>query len=323
MISIDELKRATASELETEAFRLRTLHFGMELTFAVPETLSYNDVSTLLEPNRFPAISVTGRECALRCGHCKGALLGSMIPAQTPELLGQTLARLRSIGALGALVSGGADHDGKVPLRPFMSAIRAAKAAAPDFKIICHTGLVPQDLAEEMKDAGVDQVLLDIIGDDETIRTVYHLDKHAEEYGNTLRMLKEVGLRVAPHVIIGHHYGHMRGEWKALEMITAVGVDTIVLVVFKPLFPASAIEVILPEPGHAAKIAAAARILNPETPVRMGCIRPSHRSKAEMERRFIDSGVNTVAYPLQATIEYANGIGLEIKFVGMCCSLIS
>ena len=54
----------------------------------------------------------------------------------------------------------------------------------------------------------------------------------------------------------------------------------------------------------------------------MGCIRPAHSWKAEMEKGCIDSGVNTIAYPLQGTIEYAREIGLETKSVEMCCSLI-
>jgi len=54
----------------------------------------------------------------------------------------------------------------------------------------------------------------------------------------------------------------------------------------------------------------------------MGCIRPAHPSKGEMEKGCINSGVNTVAYPLQGTIDYAKEIGLKARFVEMCCSLI-
>jgi hypothetical protein len=31
---------------------------------------------------------------------------------------------------------------------------------------------------------------------------------------------------------------------------------------------------------------------------------------------------NTIAYPLQGTIEYVKEIGLETRFIEMCCSLI-
>jgi uncharacterized radical SAM superfamily protein len=78
----------------------------------------------------------------------------------------------------------------------------------------------------------------------------------------------------------------------------------------------------VPSPDEVSTISAVARILNPITPIRMGCIRPAHPSKGEMEKGCIDSGVNTIAYPLQGTIEYAKEIGLQTKFVEMCCSLI-
>jgi uncharacterized radical SAM superfamily protein len=41
-----------------------------------------------------------------------------------------------------------------------------------------------------------------------------------------------------------------------------------------------------------------------------------------MERGAIDSGISTIAYPLQGTIEYAKEIGLDTKFTEMCCSLV-
>jgi uncharacterized radical SAM superfamily protein len=41
-----------------------------------------------------------------------------------------------------------------------------------------------------------------------------------------------------------------------------------------------------------------------------------------MQKGFIDSGVNTIAHPLQGTIDYAKEMGLKTKFIEMCCSLI-
>ena len=171
----------------------------------------------------------------------------------------------------------------------------------------------------KLKEAGIDQILIDVIGDGETIRKIYHLKKRVEDYEETLWMLKEIGHRLAPHIIIGHHFGEIRGEWKALEIITRVGVDTIVLVVLKPLMGRNSYRI--PTPEETSRISAMARILNPKISIRMGCIRPAHPSKAEMEKGAIDSGVNTIAYPLQGTIEYAKEIGLKTKFVEMCCSL--
>jgi uncharacterized radical SAM superfamily protein len=319
---INDLIKLPLAELQSEAFRIRKAHYGNELTFSIPGTVSYHDPTLPSHQDRFPAISVTGSHCDLRCGHCKGKLLESMIPAEDPETFLQVAERLRLDGAHGILLSGGADKQGEVPLIKFVPAIKAIKEKDPLFKIIAHTGLIRRKIAEELKDAGVDQILLDIIGDEDTIHEVYHLDKRVEDYEETLWMLKEMGHRLAPHIIIGHHFGKIKGEWKALEMVTRVGVETIVLVILKTLLPVGNNHFKIPKPDETSRISAIARILNPAIPVRMGCIRPAHPSKAEMEKGFILSGVNTIAYPLQGTIEYAKEIGLNTKFIEMCCSLI-
>ena len=319
---LSQLIQTPLNELQSEAFRLRKIHFGNELTFSIPGMVSYHDETFPSQKDRFAAISVTGSHCDLRCGHCKGKLLETMIPAEDPESFLQVIEGLRLKGAHGVLVSGGANQDGEVPLRKFIPSIKELKKKHPQFKVIAHTGLIQREAARELKEAGIDQILIDLIGDDETIREVYQLKKRVEDYEETLSMLKEMGHRLAPHIIIGHHFGELRGEWRALEIVTRVGVETIVLVIFKPLELSGRNHFKIPKPEETSKISAIARILNPSTPIRMGCIRPAHPSKAEMEKGCIDSGVNTIAYPLQGTIEYAREIGLEIRFAEMCCSLI-
>jgi lipoyl synthase len=319
---IRELIQQPLHELQTEAFRIRTLHFGDQLTFAVPGMVSYQTADLPSHREHFAAVSVTGTRCDLKCDHCQGKLLESMIPAETPEAFLATVERLQSQGGLGLLLSGGANRNGEVPLEQFISAIRVVKDKDPCFKIIVHTGLIQRRLARDLKEAGVDQILIDVIGDEETIRQVYHLDRRVEDYEETLAMLREVGHRLAPHIIIGHHFGEIRGEWRALEMVTRIGVDTLVLVVIKPLALSRKRWFRIPTPEEVARISSVARILNPSTPVRAGCIRPAHPWKARMEKGFIDSGVNTIAYPLQGTIEYAQERGLQTRFVEMCCSLL-
>jgi hypothetical protein len=319
---IDHLIQTPLKELQFEAFRIRKAHFGKELTFSFPSILADHHDHLNSQKDRFAAISVTGSHCDLRCGHCKGTLLESMIPAEESETFLQVIDRLRARGALGILVSGGADKNGEVPLEKFIPAIRFIKERDPQFKIIVHTGLVRREIARELKEAKVDQILIDVIGDDDTIREVYHLNKRVEDYEETLMMLREMDHHLAPHIIIGHHFGEIKGEWKALEMVTRIGVETLVLVVIKPLLPIKTSRMKIPKPEEISRISAIARILNPNIPIRMGCIRPAHPWKAEMEKGFIDSGVNTIAYPLQGTMDYAKEIGLETKCIDMCCSLL-
>ena len=309
-------------DLQSEAFRIRKNRFGNELTFSIPGTVSYHDDTHPFQKDRFAAISVTGGHCDLRCAHCKGKLLESMIPAVDPETFSEAVDQLRLKGAHGILVSGGANQTGKSRWNDSFRRSRSLKEKNPQFKVIVHTGLIRREIAEELKEAGVDQILIDVIGDEDTIREVYHLNKRVEDYEETLWMLKEMGHRLAPHIIIGHHFGEIRGEWRALEMVTRVAVETIVLVILKNLQPDGENHFKVPNPEEISKISAIARILNPDIPIRMGCIRPAHPWKAAMERGAIDSGINTIAYPLQGTIDYAREMGLDTKFIEMCCSLV-
>jgi uncharacterized radical SAM superfamily protein len=319
---IDHLIKLPLADLQCEAFRLRKAHFGNELTFSIPGTASYHDDTLPLQKDRFAAISVTGNHCDLRCAHCKGKLLESMIPAADPETFSEAADQLRLKGAHGILVSGGANFHGEVPLERFIPSLKVLKEKNPQFKVIVHTGLIQRETAKKLREAAVDQILIDVIGDEDTIHEVYHLDKKVEDYEETLWMLKEMGHRLAPHIIIGHHFGEIRGEWRALEMVTRIGVETIVLVTLKNLHPDGENHLKVPKPEEISKISAIARILNPDIPIRMGCIRPAHPWKAAMERGAIDSGINTIAYPLQGTIEYAKEMGFKTKFIEMCCSLI-
>jgi hypothetical protein len=319
---LSQLIQTPLAELQSEAFRLRKAHFGNEITFSIPSTVTYRDSTLPTQKDRFAAISVTGDRCDLRCAHCKGKLLEAMIPAEDPETFLRVVDQLRFNGAHGILVSGGADHNGQVPLDQFIPSIKMIKKNHPVFKVIVHTGLIGRKVAEALKEAGVDQVLIDVIGNDDTIREVYHLKKKVKDYEETLWMLKEMGHHLAPHIIIGHHFGEIRGEWKALEIVTRVGVETIVLVVFKTLNPSEKNHFKVPNPEETSKICSIARILNPNVPLRLGCIRPAHSWKTAMERGAIDSGINTIAYPLQGTIDYAKEIGLKTKFSEMCCSLV-
>ena len=319
---ISQLIQLPLTDLQSEAFRIRKAYFDNELTFSIPGTVSYHDDTFPFQKNRFAAISVTGSHCDLQCGHCQGKLLESMIPAENPDIFLQVADRLLLDGAHGILVSGGANQNGEVPLEEFIPLIREIKERAPEFKVIVHTGLIQRENAKGLKEAGVDQILIDIIGDDDTIREVYHLNKRVKDYEETLWMLKEMGHRLAPHLIIGHHFGEIRGEWRALEMVTRVAVETIVLVILKNLQPGGENLFKVPTVEEISKISAIARILNPGIPIRMGCIRPAHPWKAAMEKGAIDSGINTIAYPLQGTIDYAKEIGLDTKFIEMCCSLV-
>jgi uncharacterized radical SAM superfamily protein len=306
-------------ELQSAAWEVRCTHHPDNLTFAVPGAKRYETEHYHNTPHRFASISLTGHDCELMCDHCRGRLLAGMRPASTPDALLAQGRKLVEQGCEGVLISGGADADGAVPIKAHLSAIAQLKGWG--LRVLVHTGLLDRQTAEGLKTAGVDQVLFDVIGDAPTIREVLHLDRSPDDYAETLAMLRELEIPVAPHVIAGLYFGQLRGELDALEMIRQVGAEVVVIVVLRPLSRTPMADLPPVAPEAVGRLAAVARLLHPTTPLTMGCARPSGTAKIEMERRSVLAGVNSVAYPDPATVRLADELGLRTSFIESCCTL--
>ena len=127
------------------------------------------------------ALSITGSHCQLNCKHCGGRILQNMTAAETPEALKKAAERIAGQGGRTILISGGADKEGRVPLGPFIRVMKEIRSEL-GLKVLVHTGLVSEELAEGLAEAGVDLALLDIIGDNGTIRDIYHLQASVEDF---------------------------------------------------------------------------------------------------------------------------------------------
>ncbi len=319
MSEAEVLFRRPWKELQAAAWQVRQRHHPPDLVFAVPGAKRYETEHYHNTPHRFASVSLTGRQCALQCEHCRGQLLAGMLPAPTPDDLLAQGRRLIEQGCEGLLISGGADTDGAVPLKPHLLAIARLKEWG--LRIIVHTGLLDRETAEGLNAAGVDQVLFDVVGDAATIQQVLHLGRSPDDYANTLEMLRGLEIPVAPHVVIGLHFGQLRGELAALEMISRVGAEVVVLVVLRPLPHTPMADAPVVEPEAVGRLAAVARLLNPTVPLTLGCARPAGLVKIKMERRAVLAGVNAVAYPDPATVRLADKLGLNTSFVESCCTL--
>jgi hypothetical protein len=319
MIALEELREKPLDELLQRAWQLRQDNFEDVLYVSAPSAKRYEIASFKNSPRRFVNVSITGSACALKCEHCQGKLLESMHHVTSPEELLILGKRLIEQGCEGMLISGGADSEGRVPLRRFAQAMK--KLREMGLKVIVHSGLVGEEDALSLKRAGVEQVLLDIIGDSATITEVYHLNKKPADYSRALEHLKREGLSIAPHIVVGLHRGEIRGEYEALRMITEANAEVIVIVVLSPLYGTPFEGVAPPPPREIARLIAIARILNPRAKLNLGCAKPA-KAKAEIETLAIDAGVNTIAYPSEEALSYAEERGLELRFSELCCTLV-
>ncbi|MEM3553867.1 MAG: radical SAM protein [Candidatus Bathyarchaeia archaeon] len=303
--------------LENNAFRSER----RSICFYAPSFTYYKTAYFCSSPKDFPTISVTGKGCALNCKHCGGKVLETMRPARTPEELYNLCAKLKADGAVGCLISGGCLPDGSVPLDRFTEAIRRVKA---DFglKIFAHVGIVNYEKAVKLKEACVDAALIDVIGDNETIREIYNLKVTVRDYEDALKALSQSGLCFVPHVIVGLHYGRLKGEFYALQMISKYKPSALVVIAFMPIHGTIMENVKPPEPMEIAKVLATARVMFPKIPIALGCMRPKGKQRAETDILAIKAGADAIAFPSEEAIKYAKAQSYGISFSSHCCAQI-
>jgi uncharacterized radical SAM superfamily protein len=292
-----------------------------KIRFYAPSFVYYKSKYFRSPPNAFPSISITGSSCALKCKHCNGKVLDTMVPALTPEELFDVCAKLKNDGGVGCLVSGGCLPDGSVPIGKFVDTIAQIKEKL-GLTVIAHTGVIDYPTAKRLKDAGVDAALIDIIGSDETIREVYRLDVSVEDYDRSLRAFHESGIPFVPHVLVGLHYGELKGELKALKTISKYSPSAVIIIAFMPIRGTPMAKVIPPEPEDIARILVSARLLMPETPLVLGCMRPKGKHRINTDLLAVRAGVDAIAFPVEEAIQLAESMNLEASFSPLCCSQI-
>lgn len=320
MISAASLVEEPLENLLEEAQALSRRHFPRSILFAAPSQKHYDTGLYQNQRKAFLTMSVTGNACGLMCDHCGTRVLEGMIPVKSPARFAEMGAQIVSAGAQGVLVSGGCLDDGSVPLDRFLDDIGRLKERG--LRVLVHTGIVRRSIAQGLRRAGVDQILLDIIGDNDTIRDVYHLDRTTSDYREALAILQEEGLTAVPHVVVGLHYGEIRGEYHALEMIRDEGAQQVVIVVLQPI-PGTAMAHVQSVPAsEVGRVLAAARILMPDIPLSLGCAKPPGPEKRLMEQYAVDVGVQSIAYPLPDTVRYAEQNNYDVRYHEQCCSII-
>jgi len=320
MANIDELQLRELEDLLSEGWKIRNENFPPLLTVSTPSAKTYISDHHRNRRNSFVNISVTGKACALNCEHCQKNLLQSMVPVTSGDELKILGKKLVAKKCEGMLISGGATSNGEVPLDNYFDAIHYLKELG--LKVLVHTGLATRETARKLKEAGADQALLDVIGARETIQRVYHMDREPSDFFASMEALADAGLDVIPHIIVGLDFGRIVGEYEALEMVTRIKPNTIVIVVLSPLMGTPMENVIPAGAEDVGRITAVSRIANPQAYLTMGCARPPGTSKELMERYAVKAGITGIAYPIDQTIEYAKGQDLEVIFKDTCCSLL-
>ncbi len=275
-----------------QAWAARMQHFPLQIQFDRP-------AATL-------PVSVTGRACALHCAHCNGHYLAGMRSLDDPAL-----AKARSL-----LISGGCDAGGRVPVLPHLARIAEAGAGK---RLNWHVGLIDEETARAIQ-PHVDVISFDLVGDDETIREVYGLPHAVTQYVATYQMLCRY-FRVVPHLTIGLRGGQMNGERRALALLKELGAEALVLIVFIPTPGTAYADRPPPTIEDVTDLVAEARVLLPETPLYLGCMRPQGEYRERLDALAVRVGVNKIVNPARTAVAAAAQMGLTVIWGEECCVL--
>jgi hypothetical protein len=244
-----------------------------------------------------------------------------MIPATTPQELVRLCTDLKRKGCVGCLISGGCLPNGSVPIGRFIDAIARVKRELR-LTVVVHTGVIDTVTARKLRKAGVDAALIDIIGSDDTIHEIYNLSVRAEDYDRSLMALQRSGIPFVPHVLVGLHYGKLKGEIQSLKIISKYAPSAVIVVALMPIDGTPMENVSPPTPEDIARVLAAARLMLPDVPIVLGCARPKGEHKIRTDMLAVKAGVNAIAFPAEEAVKLAEALGLQTTFSPFCCSQI-
>jgi len=256
---------------------------------------------------KFPSISISGSSCALDCLHCDKVYLKHMQPATSPEKLIRLTANLKSRDAQGLLISGGCDKNGTLMnIRQFLPALKRIHEMELIIKL--HTGFVDPNLAEQIVATGTDIASMEFVGDAETINEIFGIDATPQTYLETFTNLKDAGMpHITPHIAVGLHYGKLKGELAALELMKKgeINPSTIAIIVFRPTKGTKLEDLKAPEPHDVGTVVSRARKLFPNTKLILGAMRPrssmrndpNKNIRYEIESAAVEAGVDGIEIP--------------------------
>lgn len=242
--------------------------------------------------------------------------------ANRPEKLIEICENFKEAGAKGVLISGGCNSNGGLlNLARFIPALKNLHQMGLIIKL--HTGLVDEDMAKEIANAGVDIASQEIVGDQGTIKKIFNLEIGIEQYFTTFSNLQIAGVPyLCPHLCVGLHLGKLKGEINALKLMKESFIpSTIAIIAFRPTKGTILENRSAPNPQALGQVVKTAREMFPKTKLILGAMRPrsstrndpNKKVRLELELAALENGIDGIEIPATKTLRIAKQNGLKIK----------
>ena len=103
-------------------------------------------------------------------------------------------------------------------------------------------------------------------------------------------------------------------------MISNVKPSALVIIAFMPIVGTAMATSPPPTPLNIAKVVATARMMFPQTPLILGCMRPKGKVRGSADILALKAGIDGIAFPSEEVIEYALIQGFRVSFSSFCCA---
>lgn len=264
---------------------------------------------TFVYPGRTKPLSITGSSCELSCAHCRGHYLKNM-----ESLWGSFKGSLEKPKSY--LISGGCDLKGAVPLKDHVDLL---KKLSHDHKLIAHTGLLnAEDI--ELISPYIEAASFNMIGNDQTISEVYHLDRTKEDFFTSYCDLKQK-IWTFPHITIGLHKGEIKGEYNAVDLLVKNPPEAVVFNVFIPTKGTEYEKFLPPSHEDVIDVITYTKDSLKKTQIYIGCMRPGGSYREKLDRLLLTMDIERMVMPSKSAKREAKKMGLKVEEKMECCIL--
>jgi len=269
-----------------------------------------------------PILGLSGFNCELRCEHCKGINLMGMHNVSTTDKLYEAVKLFHSQGTKGILLSAGSRKDGTTLIGPEFNDVIMKIKKEFGLYIGLHAGYVSRDRVREIKGLGVDSILIDVIGDEETLLDVYHLKIPLSIIEDVVRFTIEEGIDVIPHICIGLNFCKIKGEFDAIDMLAKYPIKYVTYIILEPTPGTPMADLDPPDPAEVLRVLAYSRFRLPRVLHSLGCIRPIGRYGEQIESLALQVGCNRIAgISSELTLVKCDEAGIEFNLASYCCMI--
>lgn len=274
-------------------------------------------------------ISVTGGSCTLLCNHCSAFYLKGMLTEnQALEIIEANPGKYNS-----ALISGGSDIEGRVPILEHLSFIKRLHKMG--IKLNIHTGLISEREIFAIKPF-FERISFDFVYDNNVIRDVYHLSgKNRDDFEKTYLLLRRLvggkieseknlpSTRVVPHITVGLNCGKVSdGDFETIEELAYIKPALLVVDVFIPTKGTPFEGCPIPQFEKVEELFSMASRRLTNTILFLGCMRPHGKYREKLDIMAYEKGFKGFVLPSKKLVDKIKENGEEIVRSDECCALI-